>query len=175
VRKSLVAGGIAIVAVFAGVIYFARDTAEQSPAAGQPAAAGQPVDSRELPAAQANPDATAPPPVAGRGPPQRPATSDPRLSALMVSPDNALIEFIQGSDGRVIQEIDNDPSSAGYRKPLREYTYAGSQVVALAAYKYLGDQIQVTRVMVTYKPDGSVDQYRESTTYDYGKNAKGVN
>jgi hypothetical protein len=95
-------------------------------------------------------------------------TTDPRLAALMVSPDNALIEFIPDDTGKVIKEIDNDPNSGGYRKPLREYMYAGDRVVGLVSYKYLGDQVQIVKAAVSYKPDGSVDQYQESTSYEHG-------
>ena len=148
-RKTLVAGGIAVVAVFAGVLYFARDPAPQTAATGQPSegqsSQGEGADGREADRF-------------GSGPLQRPAVSDPRLAALMVSPDNAMIEFVAGSNGKVIKEIDNDPNSPGYRKPLREYTYAGDRVVVLTAYQYLADQVQIRRIMVTYKPDGSVDQ-----------------
>ena len=87
----------------------------------------------------------------------------------MVSPPNALIEFIAGADGKVIKEIDNDPSSAGYTKPLREYTYAGDKIIRLVSYKYLGNQVQIVTADVVYKPDGSVDKYRESTNYEHPK------
>jgi len=153
-RKSLVVGSVAVVAVFAGVVYFARDPAPQTPVAGQPA---------EGQSSQGEGAAAAKPSASSSGPLQRPEVSDPRLAALMVSPDNALIEFVAGSNGKVIKEIDNDPQSRGYRKPLREYTYAGDRVVILTAYQYLAERVQVRTIMVTYKPDGSVDQYREST------------
>lgn len=91
------------------------------------------------------------------------APSDPPLAALAVSTDNGFIEFIRGSDGRVIQEIDQNPSSLGFKKPTREYTYSGDKVVGLTVYEYLGDHVQVTRTSVAYKLDGSIDQYREST------------
>ena len=45
---------------------------------------------------------------------------------------------------------------------------AGDQVAALTVYRYLGNQVQVTRTMVSYRPDGTVDQYRESTSYEHG-------
>ena len=161
-RKAIIVGAAAV-AVFAGVIYFARNSVEVSaPAAQSSADKNASADAEK--AATSTPAAVVP-----SDPPQRPVSKDPRLAALMVSPDNSLIEFVEDSDGRVIKEIDNDSGSPGYRKPLREYTYAGDQVIALASYKYLGDQVQTTRVLVTYKPDGSVDQYRESTSYDYGK------
>jgi hypothetical protein len=162
-RKTLVAGGVAVLAVFAGVWYFARDPVRHTAIESPPSAEDKRVD-------QVKPAAPAPP-VSRTGTPPRPATSDPRLAALMGSPDDALIEYTVGDNGKVIKEIDNDPSSAGYRRPLREYTYAGDKVIALVAYRYLGDQVQIVRAVITYKPDGSVDQYRESTDYDFGKKA----
>lgn len=84
----------------------------------------------------------------------------------MVSPDNGLIEFVPDSNGKVIKEIDNDPNSLGYRKPLREYSYAGERVVRLVSYHYLGNQVQIVQADVSYKPDGSVDHYREATSYN---------
>ena len=163
-RKTLVAGGLAVVFVFAGVMYFAREPAPQAATAELPT-------EKEGRAEPVKPAAPAPLPVSRSGTPPRPATSDPRLAALMGSPDDALIEYTVGDNGQVIKEIDNDPSSAGYRKPLREYTYAGDKLIALVAYRYLGGQVQIVRAIVTYKPDGSVDQYRESTSYDFGKKA----
>jgi hypothetical protein len=87
----------------------------------------------------------------------------------MVSPHDDLIEFFADANGKVIREIDNDPNSAGYRKPLREYTYAGDRVIRLVAYKYLGNQVQVIQADVVYKPDGSIDQYHETTRYEAGR------
>jgi hypothetical protein len=160
-KKAIIIGALAV-AVFAGVIYFARDSGDQLPAAAQPS------DERAR-AETAKPVAAAPAPAPKSGTPSRPATTDPRLAALMVSPDNALIEFVPDDTGKVIKEIDNDPNSAGYRKPLREYMYAGDRVVGLVSYKYLGDQVQVVKAAVSYKPDGSVDHYQESTSYEHGK------
>lgn len=163
-RKEIIFGAIAVAAVFAGVLYFANDSADVPAASASPAA--------EVKAGEATPATKQQPtPVARAGAPSRPVTSDPRLAALMVSPANALIEFVPDSDGRVIKEIDKDPASPGYKKPLREYLYAGDQVVGLTSYKYLGDQVQIIKVAVTYKPDGSVDKYVESTSYDFGKKA----
>jgi len=95
------------------------------------------------------------------------APADPRLAALAVSPDNGLIEFVPGRDGRIVKEIDKDPSSFGYGKPLREYTYAGDRIVGLTSYVYFADHVQATRTRVSYKPDGSVDHYLQSTNDDY--------
>ncbi|MEO8019838.1 MAG: hypothetical protein ABI769_18670 [Pseudomonadota bacterium] len=166
-RKALVGGGIAVVAVFAGVLYFARDPAPPSTAADQRSV-------NEVAPAPAVTPTPAPPGSRSAAPP-RPVPADPRLAALMVSPDNALMEFVAGDNGKVIKEIDNDPNSAGYRKSLREYTYVGDKVILLTAYRYLGDQVQVIKAAVTYKPDGSVDQYQESTSYQQAADAKGQN
>jgi hypothetical protein len=57
------------------------------------------------------------------------APVDPRLAALKISPDNGLIEFVRRADGKVIKEVDTDPNSLGFQKPLREYTYAGDTVL----------------------------------------------
>ena len=160
VKKAIIIGVLAV-AVFAGVLYFASDSGDQVPAAAQP-------EDESVRPEPAKPVAAAPVPASRSGTPSRPATSDPRLAALMVSPDNALIEFVPDDNGKVIKEIDNDPNSAGYRKPLREYMYAGDRVVGLVSYKYLGDQVQIVKAAVSYKPDGSVDQYRESTSYEHG-------
>jgi hypothetical protein len=160
VKKVIIIGTLAV-AVFAGVIYFARGPGEQLPDAAQPA-------DETVRAEAANPVAAAPVPATRSGTPSRPVPPDPRLAALMVSPDNALIEFVPDDNGKVIKEIDNDPNSAGYRKPLREYMYAGDRVVGLVSYKYLGDQVQIVKAAVSYKPDGSVDEYQESTSYEHG-------
>jgi len=163
-NKSLVLGAIAVVAVFAGVIWWKREPAQQaaSPAVAEPAPGEPPRPARPEPTAVSRSTAGS-----------RPVPSDPRLASLMVSPENALIEFFSDPQGRVIREIDNDPNSAGYRKPLREYTYAGDQVIRLVSYRYLGDQVQVVTADVTYRPDGSVDQFHESTRYEMPMKAGG--
>lgn len=153
-KKSFVAGAVAVVAVFAGVIYFAREPAPQTPAKTAPAEAQKPaVPPPPVPASRSTPPAS------------RPKPADPRLAALVATPGNALIEYFSDPEGRVIREIDNDPNSAGYRKPLREYSYAGNQVIRLVSYHYLGSQVQIVTADVTYKPDGSVDQFHEKTEY----------
>ncbi len=92
-----------------------------------------------------------------------PARPDPRLDALKVSQDNGLIEFVRTPDGKVIAELDKDASSPSFRKPLREYLYAGDAVVGLTSYRYLSDHVEINRTVVSYKPDGSVDRFMEST------------
>jgi len=161
-NKSLVAGTIAVVAVFAGVAWFIRDTAEE------PRAVTPPAKPEAAPVAQAAPAVRAPPMTRGTAA-SRPAVTDPRLAALIVSADNGLVEFLADPDGRVIREIDNDPASPGYRKPLRDYTYAGDKVIRLVKYLYTGNEVQTVTADVRYKADGSIDQYRESTEYVYRK------
>jgi len=157
-NKPVVIGVIAAVAVFAGVLYFERDTA---PRASVDDASAKPAAT--VPATPAPSVPIGPGLVSSSKPPPRVAPADPRLAALMVSPDNALIEYLSDAEGRVIKEIDNDPSSLGHGKPLREYTYAGSQVIRVVTYHYLGDRVQVVTTDVRYKPDGSVDRVDEST------------
>jgi hypothetical protein len=152
-----IAVGVAAVAVFAGVIYFTREKSPTAPA-DKPAATAPRTEAAKAKSAVPQPVPRSPGTVA-----DRPAVSDPRLAALMHSADDDLIEFIKGPDGKVIKEISKDPSSPGFGKPLREYTYSGNRVVGLVSYEYLGDRVQVHRAAVSYKPDGSVDQYREST------------
>jgi hypothetical protein len=94
--------------------------------------------------------------------------ADPRLAVLQVSPDNGLIKFVVDASGRVIAEIDQDRASPGFGKPAREYLYVGDKVVELTTYRYMSDHVEIARTMVAYKPDGSVDEIRESTRYDRG-------
>jgi hypothetical protein len=162
VTKTIIVAILAV-AVFAGVIYFASDSGDRVPEMAQ-------LPDKAVPAEKAPPAAAAPVPVSRSDAPSRPRPADPRLAALMVSPPDALIEFVPGENGKVIREIDNDPNSASFRKPLRDYTYAGERIAGLVSYKYLGDQVQIVRASVSYKPDGSVDQYRESTSYDKKRN-----
>lgn len=100
-----------------------------------------------------------------------PAPYDPRLAALEVTPDNGWINYVTGSDGKVTMEIDMDPASPGYKKPMRKYTYAGDRVTELIAYRYFHDHVQITTTTVSYNPDGSIAEYAESTSYDYGDEA----
>lgn len=95
----------------------------------------------------------------------KPLPADPRLAALAVSPDNGLIEFVVAPDGKVIKEIDRDPASPGFGKPSREYIYSGDKVVGLTAYRYMSDHVEIARTAVSYKSDGSVDEFVESTSY----------
>jgi hypothetical protein len=160
VNKTLLAGGLGALAVFGAVIWFARER-EPARAEAERPAAEIPAEAVAAPPPRERPSSVVP---AGTVP-NRPVPTDPRLAALMGAPDDSRVEYIAGADGRVIQEIDNDPASQGFRKPLREYLYAGDKVAGITVYKYLGTQVQVVRAMATYKPDGSVDAYRETTEY----------
>jgi len=93
------------------------------------------------------------------------AANDPRLINLLPSQDNGLIEFVTDPDGRVLKEIDKDPSSFGFKKPLKEYYYVGERPVGVTKSHYLGNQVAVTTITVTYKADGSIDQYKEAINY----------
>ncbi|MBC8026255.1 MAG: hypothetical protein H7Y89_09710, partial [Steroidobacteraceae bacterium] len=80
--------------------------------------------------------------------------------------DNGLLELVAGPDGRVIKEIDKDPNSPGFSKPLREYTYAGDKIVGVTSYRYLGKQTEIVIARVSYKPDGSVDRFEQSSNFE---------
>jgi hypothetical protein len=162
-NKRTVIAAMSLTAIIGGVIYLKSgsvDSASVTPSAIK-RESGTPV-------AAARPDAVS---RVGSAPQSRAASpalpADPRLAALAVSPDNGVIEFIAGRDGRIVKEIDKDPNSPGFGKPLREYTYVGDKVTGLTSYGYFADHMQVTRTRVSYKPDGSVDQFLESTSYDY--------
>lgn len=161
-NRNIVLGAISAVAVFAGVLYFAGDFRDETPVKAPPV---KTENIKLEPVISAAP----PPAVSKSATASRPATSDPRLAALMTSPDNGLIDFYTDSEGRVIKEIDNDPGSPGFGRSLREYTYAGDRVIRLVVYRYLGDQVQTVTADVTYKADGGVDRYEEKTRHEFGK------
>jgi len=162
--RTIIVGAIAVVAVFAGVLYFAGDFRSDSPAKAVPA--------KTEVVHPAPVDPVPRPPVSKSTVASRPVTSDPRLAALMTSPDNGLIDFFADPEGRVIREIDHDPNSPSFGRSLREYTYAGDKVIRLVVYRYLGQQVQIVQADVTYKPDGSVDRYDERTDYVDEKKGK---
>lgn len=157
-----------LVAIGAGVIYLKNDTTPQSPAT-PPSAADQ--TNGAAPATGAGPHNGMSQAGTAAAPGRTDAKSvppDPRLAVLQVSPDNGLIKFVIGENGKVISEIDQDPASIGFGKPTREYLYMGDKVVGLTAYRYMSDHVEVSRTMVAYKADGSVEEIRESTSYQGG-------
>ena len=161
--RTWIAGGIAVIAVFAAVFYIARE-----PAA--PATAAAPVTTAEPAPGESGAESPAPSPAPGGQAPVaalvRPVPPDARLAALMVSPDNGLVELVPGPDGRVIKEIDKDPNSPGFSKPLREYTWAGDRIVGVRSYRHLGKQTEIVTARVSYRPDGSVDQIEQSSNFE---------
>lgn len=166
-QGSVIAFGLACAALVGGATWYATRSGDVQSASTGPATGGKPVPDVDFAAPVDHPQMPALP-VSASGS-VAPTPGDPRLAALRVSPDNDLIEFVSAVDGRVIREIDNDPASVSYRKPLRDYSYRGNSVVGMTAYQYLGDHVQVTRTRVSYKPDGSVDELQESTSYEYGQ------
>jgi hypothetical protein len=167
-KQAKVIGVIVIGLAIAGGFYVNRKSSEE-PAMSQPA-----MPAAHAPTAPASRETTPVDNAASTPTPQTRSAvpADPRLDALQVSADNGLIEFMAGPDGRVIMELDKDPNSIGFRKPLREYTYSGDRVVGLVAYQYFSDHVQVTRTAVSYKPDGSVDEYRQTTEHDFAKQGR---
>jgi hypothetical protein len=168
VKKPIVAGVAALAAVIAAAVLLKND----SPAPGAPPTAASIVQrpNNEIAATTGQPPVTPGAAAAASGQTDaHPVPADPRLAALAVSPPNDLIEFIRGPDGQVIKEIDKDPASPGFNKPSREYMYSRGKVTGLTAYRYSGDQLEITRTAVSYKPDGSVDELIEQTTYSNEK------
>ena len=171
-RMPIVIGVLAVGAgaLVAGVAYLKHDPADQSPATmqsvpGKWASADPAMQAAGAPRSSVSPGSSSEP----KREDLKPVPPDPRLAALMVSPDNDLIEFVRGSDGKVITEIDKDPSSPGFKKPMREYMYSRGKVIGLTAYRYLPDHVEISRTAVSYKPDGSIDRYAESTSDESGK------
>lgn len=159
--RPLVIGAVALAAVAAGALWFVRAPSEGAravPAAGT----ADPGTAVKLPVS-ARPELT-------RGSAaSRPAAPDPRLAVLLGSSDATAVDFLLDADGRLVKEVDADPASAGYRRPLREYTYAGDKLISLVKYRYTDRETQIIRADVVYRPDGSVDQYHETTRYEYGR------
>jgi hypothetical protein len=162
--KSIVVGALVLIAIAGGLVYFTGESTDR-PAATTPPALDENAGAGPA-AGVASHDARSqrgPASMPGRA--DAPPGGDPRLAALQVSPDNGLIKFVTGDNGKVIAEIDQDPASPGFGKPTREYVYVGDKVVALTAYRYLRDHVEITRTLVAYNPDGSVAEVKESTNY----------
>lgn len=156
----------------AGAAWYARKAGDTAPTSAGSNAGGHSVPNAE-PADPLDRPASPMSSASASGKPA-PTHSDPRLAALRVSSDNGLIEFVSDPDGLVIREIDDDPGSPSYRKPLRDYSYQGNSMVGATTYVYLADHVQVTRTRVSYKPDGSVDKFQESTSYEHGTGRGGA-
>jgi hypothetical protein len=157
--RTVVVGAVALAAAIAGVVWLTGDPVDQHAAATTPSAS----DSSAGAGPVSTPGSQNQPAPASQRADAMPA--DPRLAALQVSPDNGSIKFVVGDRGKVIAEIDQDPASLGFGKPSREYIYMGDKVVALTAYRYMSDHVEITRTMVAYQPDGSVAEIKETTSY----------
>ncbi|MGC3980187.1 MAG: hypothetical protein QM808_02915 [Steroidobacteraceae bacterium] len=165
-RKTLIAGAVILVAAAVGITYLGSDSLDESPTSPESKASSRTEGKSVVPTADVQLNSTSGVPDA------KPALNDPRLVALAVSQDNGYIEFVTEPGGKVIKEIDKNPTSLGFKKPLREYLYSGNQVVGLTAYQYFGDHVQVIETKVSYKPDGNINQYAESTSYQYPEKKK---
>lgn len=163
-NKTTLYGAIALGVIVAGALYLnSADRSVETPVPAQrtDATSGAPSDTHSSGGTAAQSTAVGQFHRVESAPP-----ADPRLAALAVSPPNDLIQFVVGDNGKVIAEIDKDPASMSFKKPLREYTYAGDRVIGLTAYHYFPGQIEISRIRVSYRPDGSVDDFVQATTYD---------
>ena len=168
-KKSIVVGGIALGVIVAGFLYFGRESTPESASPNSAAREQRDGATPAVPGAQQAEDASG---ASSRRSDGRPLAPDPRLATLAVSPPNDLIEFVVDDNGKVIAELDKDPASISFKKPLREYMYAGDRVIGLTAYRYLPDQVEVSRTRVAYKPDGSIADFAQATTYNDTKNQR---
>jgi hypothetical protein len=165
VKNPVILGALFVGAFIAAVLYLKPDPANP------PASTAATASHEQASAEPAKPAKVSPRSRTSNAMPSspRPAGSsqvppDPRLVALEVSPEDGLTEFVRGPDDRVIAEIDKDPNSLGFQKPRREYTYANGRVVGLTAYRYYPAYVEISRTAVSYKPDGSIEKYEESTS-----------
>lgn len=166
-KNPVVLGALFFGAFVAAVIYLRPDPAPP-PAPAADTASVEQAGTKAVTPAKITPRSRT---SSGAPPAPRPAGSsqalqDPRLAALEVSPENGLTEFVRGNDDRVIAEIDKDPNSLGFGKPMREYTYADGKVVGLTSYSYFPDRVEIRRTAVSYKADGSIDEFEETTSHD---------
>jgi hypothetical protein len=160
-NRSIVMGLVAALAVSGGTLWFMRDSADGSKAAPPAGTSDQ--------ARQATPPVIARPVMLPGSAASRPVATDPRLASLIAAPEGALVDFLLDADGRLIKEMDSDPSSPGYRRPLREYSYSGDRVIRLVKYQYTGNETRIIRTDVVYRLDGSIDQYHETTSREQGR------
>ena len=146
-RKSVIIGAAVLVVAAVGVVHLMDDP---TPAPGKQTTKQTSKQTTDSP----------PPPAGTASVPAPSLPTDPRLAALQVSPDNGRIKFIVGANGKVIAEIDQDPASPAFGKLTREYLYFGDQIMRLTEYRYMSDHVAVTRTLVAYKPDGSVEDIK---------------
>lgn len=83
---------------------------------------------------------------------------------LALSEDNGKIEFVKNAQGEVIKELDQDPASISFQKPLREYGYLNGKVNSVIRYEYNSGKVTAHKLQVAYDSAGKVSDYRESST-----------
>jgi len=154
-KRSLVAASLVVAAVLAGDFWL-----RSSPVSSKASSPVAPASKAVVAAAPSIPPAPA---ILRGSVASRPAAPDPRLAMLIASSDGAPTDFLLDADGHLIKEVDSDRHSPTYRRPLREYTYAGDKLIRVVKYVYTGKQTLITQADLAYRPDGSIDQYRETT------------
>ncbi|MBM0105191.1 hypothetical protein JM946_10535 [Steroidobacter sp. S1-65] len=164
-NKPTLYGTIALGAIIAGALYLNSADRNTEAPASTPQAGSASLAPNVRSDATSSGGTFAPPDPVGQSRHDSTPPADPRLAALAVSPANDLLEFVTDGSGKVIAEIDKDPASISFKKPLREYTYAGERIIGVTVYRYLPDHVEISRTRVAYKPDGSVDEFAQTTSY----------
>ena len=169
-KNRIILGALFVGAFIAAVFYFKPEPANQpaptvDTAPDEPASAAGVKPAKVTPRSRTSNSMPSAPRPAGASQ----VSQDPRLVTLEVSPEDGLIKFVRGPDTESSPKSTRIPNSLGFRKPKREYTYSDGKVVGLTSYRYYPDHVEVSRTAVSYKPDGSIDKYEESTTYDRAK------
>lgn len=106
------------------------------------------------------------PPIAGA--PSGGFDAEALVAKLALSEDNGKIEFVKNTQGVIIKELDQDPASISFQKPLREYGYLNGKVNSMTRYEYSSGKVTAYKLHVAYDSAGEVSDYRESsTTHDF--------
>ncbi len=101
------------------------------------------------------------PPIAGA--PSGGFDAGALAAKLALSEDNGKIEFVKDAQGVVIKELDQDPASISFQKPLREYGYLNGKVNSVTRYEYNSGKVTAHKLQVTYDSAGELSDYRESS------------
>ncbi len=88
--------------------------------------------------------------------------TDRRLANLIVEKDNPMVEYVYDEGGFIIKEIDKEPSSISYKKPLKLYQYKNGKVVKIEKYEYFSTETHITTIDAAFNDDGSIQDYRET-------------
>lgn len=81
---------------------------------------------------------------------------------LALSTDNGNVEFIKNTQGQVIRELDQDPTSPSFKKPLSDYGYQNGKVNSVTRYEYNAGLVTIYRLQVAYDAAGNIVDFRES-------------